>query len=87
MKADTKKTTTVKTRYGSFLCIFEQEPDMGGYAVIAPKVPGAISWGKTLTEAKRMIAEAIEGAVEGEIIIAAQKAGQISIRPRRHIAA
>jgi len=66
-----KKVAVVKTRHGSFSCVFETETDMGGYMVTVPKVAGAISWGKTLAEAKRMVVEAIEGAVEGEVLIAA----------------
>ena len=54
---------------------------MGGFAATALKVPGAISWGKNMAHAKKMIIEAIECAVEGEVIIAAQKSGQISVRP------
>ena len=82
-----KKQATIKTAYGSFPCIFEREPDMGGYAAEAPTVQGAISWGKNLVEAKKMIAEAIEGAIEGEVIIAAEKAGRISIRKQTHLVA
>lgn len=58
----------MKTRYGSFTAIFEVEPDMGGFVVTAPKMQGAVSWGKNLTEAKRMIIEAIEGLIEMGII-------------------
>ena len=72
-----KKILTIKTQYGSFQCIFEPEKDMGGYAVEARGVAGALSWGKTLSEAKRMIAEAIEGAIEAKAIAAAEKRGVV----------
>lgn len=68
-----KKTATVKTPYGSFVCVFEPESDMGGYAVDAPKVQGAVSWGKNFTEAKRMIAEAIAGVIEARAIVEAER--------------
>jgi len=61
MKKAEKKLATVRTQYGLFQCVFEPEPDMGGYTAVAPKVRGAVSWGSTLAEAKRMIVEAIEG--------------------------
>ena len=77
-----KTKAAIKTGYGTFQCLFEPERDMGGYAAEAMGVQGAVSWGKNLAEAKRMIAEAIEAAIEGEAIINALKAGRISIRPR-----
>lgn len=78
-----KKIADIKTRYGIFRCVFEPERDMGGYVVTAPAVQGAISWGKNLAHAKKMIAEAIECSVEGEIILAAAQAGQITIRKQK----
>lgn len=72
-----KKTAIVKTRYGSFTAVFEREPDMGGFVVTAPKMQGAVSWGKNLTEAKRMIVEAIEGLIEMGIIADAAEQGYI----------
>lgn len=87
MARSQKKQAMIKTAYGSFPCIFEREPDMGGYVAEAPTVQGAISWGKNFAEAKKMIAEAIEGCVEGEVIIAAEKAGHISIRKQMHLVA
>lgn len=74
-----KKTFLIKTKYGSFQCVFEPEKDMGGYAAEARGVAGAISWGKTLVEAKRMIAEAIEGAIEAMAVANAEKKGIVKI--------
>lgn len=79
-----KKILTIKTKYGSYKCVFELEPDMGGYMVEARGVPGAISWGKNLSEAKKMIVEAIEGAIEAEAVINAEKKGIIRIRNGGH---
>ncbi|MDP2665812.1 MAG: hypothetical protein Q8P23_04270 [bacterium] len=47
------KTAIVKTQYGPFKVVFEPETDMGGYVVTAPKVQGAVSWGKNLAHAKK----------------------------------
>lgn len=81
-----KKTLIVETKYGPFKCVFETEKDMGGYTVEVHGLPGALSWGKTLTEAKRMIAEAIEGAVEAKIIAKAEKEGIVQIKNSKHLA-
>jgi predicted RNase H-like HicB family nuclease len=62
---------------GLFSCAFEPEPDMGGYVATAPRVSGAVSWGKNLAEAKRMIAEAIEGVLEVDMLACAEKAGEV----------
>lgn len=83
MAKNSKKTAVIKTKYGLFNAVFEPETDMGGYVVTAPKVQGAISWGKNLAHAKKMIAEAIECSIEGEIIFAAAQAGQVTIRKQR----
>ena len=56
----TKKTEIIKTKYGSFSCVFEPEKDMGGYMVVAKGAAGAISWGKDMAEARRMIVELVE---------------------------
>lgn len=74
-----KKILSIKTKYGSFECVFEPEKDMGGYAVEASGVPGALSWGKTLAEAKLMIAEAIEGAIEARVIAEAERQGVVRV--------
>ena len=74
----------VKTAYGIFSCIFEHEKDMGGYTAEVTAVRGAVSWGKTLAEAKCMIAETIEGVIESRIIARAEQEGTIRvIRPAR----
>lgn len=77
------KTAVVKTKYGSFSCIFKPEKDMGGYIVIARDAQGAVSWGKNFTEAKRMITEAIEGIVEIDVLARAEKEGLIKVKHRK----
>lgn len=77
-----KKTLTIKTQYGLFDCVFEPEKDMGGYVVVAKGINGAVSWGKNLTEAKKMAKEVIEGVVEANIISKAEKKGIIQIKAK-----
>ncbi len=43
--------------------IFRPEPE-GGYTVTVPSLPGCISYGKNLEEARNMITEAIELYIE-----------------------
>lgn len=78
-----KKVSTIKTKYGSYKSIFEPEPDIGGYMITVPQRPDVISWGKTVAHAKQMAKEAIECSVEGEIIIEAERRGQIAIKKQR----
>lgn len=75
-----KKLFTIKTKYGSFECVFEPEKDMSGYTAEVKEIPGALSWGKNFSEAKRMITEATECAIEGELIIAAKEAQDTILR-------
>ena len=42
--------------------IFRPEPE-GGFTVIVPALPGCVSYGRTLAEAKRMAADAIKGYI------------------------
>jgi len=82
-----QKSADIKTKYGTFRCVFAPERDMGGYVATAPTVRGAISWGKTLADAKRYVVEAIEVAVEGDAVIMAHKAGYIALRRPSRVAA
>ena len=45
-----------------FHAIFRPEPE-GGFTVIIPSLPGCISYGKNIKEAKKMGAEAIKGYI------------------------
>jgi len=40
--------------------ILRAEPE-GGYTVSVPALPGCITWGKTIHQAKRMVRDAIAG--------------------------
>jgi len=46
----------------SYNVIFRPEPE-GGFTVIVPSLPGCITYGKNLQEAKEMVVDAIKGYV------------------------
>lgn len=64
----------IDTSYGNHRVIFERD-ERKGYVATAPNLPGVITWGKTLAEAKKMAREAIELCIESmaEARIAAEK--------------
>ncbi len=43
----------------TYRVLFRKEPE-GGFTAIVPSLPGCVSYGKTLEEAKAMVREAIE---------------------------
>ena len=45
--------------YNNYKIMLRQEPE-GGFTVIVPSLPGCITYGATLSEAKVMAKEAIE---------------------------
>jgi antitoxin HicB len=45
--------------YNNYKIMLRPEPE-GGFTVIVPSLPGCITFGSTLTEAKEMAKEAIE---------------------------
>lgn len=49
--------------YNNYKIMLKSEPE-GGFTVIVPSLPGCISYGSTLTEAKEMAKEAIELYIE-----------------------
>lgn len=49
----------MKTKDLNYSVIFQKEPE-GGYTVLVPSLPGCVTYGKTLEEAKKMAKEAIE---------------------------
>ncbi len=42
--------------------VFKPEPE-GGYTVVVPSLPGCVTYGKTLEEAKEMAEDAIKGYI------------------------
>lgn len=52
------KIKFMKDKTLNYTVIFQKEPE-GGYTVFAPLLPGCVTYGKDLDEAKKMIEEAI----------------------------
>lgn len=50
------------TQKRTYNVIFKPEPD-GGFTAIVPTLPGCVTYGKTLPEAKTMITDAISGYI------------------------
>ena len=73
-----KREVTIKTRFGAHICVFD--PDEKGYVVTAKDVPGVVTWGKNLTEAKDMAKEALELMIE---TIAIESPASVSIKSNR----
>lgn len=53
----------MKQKVLNYTAVFQKEIE-GGYTVFVPMLPGCVSYGKNLEEAKKMINEAIELYVE-----------------------
>lgn len=58
MEVSMRKSYTCGMSF-TFQIIFRPEPG-GGYTVIVPSLPGCVTFGETLEEAREMAAEAIE---------------------------
>jgi len=58
-----KKLIPIKTAYGIHIGIFESDPE-GGYVVTGKDLPGVVTWGRNLAEAKKMVKEAMELCIE-----------------------
>ncbi len=63
MKHAESKPMTHSRQYN---IILRPEPE-GGFTVLVPSLPGCISYGETVEEARAMIKEAIEGYIESLI--------------------
>ncbi len=51
------------TNVQNYHVIYKSEPE-GGYTVSVPTLPGCVTYGKSLDEAKTMAADAIAGYIE-----------------------
>ena len=58
-----KRSVIVNTHYGSHLVVLEQD-ERRGYVAIVSALPGVITWGATIAQAKEMAREAIELCIE-----------------------
>ena len=47
----------------TYTFVFSPEPE-GGYTVTCPALPGLVTYGETLEEARRMARDAMEGLIE-----------------------
>jgi len=52
----------MKKSRGHFNIVLRPEPE-GGFTVIVPALPGCVTYGRTLAEAKKMAKDAISGYV------------------------
>jgi len=52
----------MKTSRGHFNIVLRPEPE-GGFTVLVPALPGCVTYGRTLAEAKMMAKDAISGYV------------------------
>ena len=48
----------------TYTVVFAPEPE-GGYTVTCPALPGLVTYGRDMKEARKMAAEAIQGHLEG----------------------
>lgn len=55
-----KKIVNIKTKFGSFDCVFESNAPEKGYTITVPKLKGIVTCGENLNEARKMAKEAIE---------------------------
>ena len=53
----------MKKAHFHFNIVLRPEPE-GGFTAIVPALPGCVTYGRTLTEAKRMAKDAITGYIE-----------------------
>lgn len=53
----------MKKSRGHFNVILRPEPE-GGFTAIVPALPGCVTYGRTLSEAKTMAKDAIAGYIE-----------------------
>jgi predicted RNase H-like HicB family nuclease len=47
----------------TYTFVFNPEPE-GGYTVTCPALPGLVTYGETIDEARRMARDAMEGLIE-----------------------
>ena len=57
-----KKIVKIKTIYGTHEIALEK--DKKGYTVTAPGLKGVVTWGESITKAKKMAREAVELHIE-----------------------
>ena len=74
----TKKTkVNIQTQYGIFDVVIEK--DDRDYLVAVPQRPDVVTFGASLVDAKRMAKEAIECSIEGDVLMRAERKGDIKV--------
>ena len=53
----------MKKAHGHFNIVLRPEPE-GGFTAIVPALPGCVTFGRTLAEAKKMARDAVAGYIE-----------------------
>lgn len=53
----------MKKNHGHFNIVLRPEPE-GGFTALVPALPGCVTYGRTLVEAKKMARDAIVGYIE-----------------------
>jgi predicted RNase H-like HicB family nuclease len=61
--ASMNRKESVSAAARSYTVLLQPEPE-GGYTVTCPTLPGLVTYGATLEEARAMAADAIEGYIE-----------------------
>lgn len=59
-----EREETIRTEEYTYTVIFEPDQEAGGYVVTCPALPGLVTEGDTLEEARAMAADAIRGYLE-----------------------
>lgn len=69
----TPREIDVRVRGSSYRAVLKPDLEAGGYTVEVPELPGCISEGDTLTEARRMARDAIQAWLDASAANSAQK--------------
>jgi antitoxin HicB len=59
-----KRQEPITTTEYTYAVVFEPDPEAGGYVVTCPALPGLVTEGDTLEEARAMAADAIRAYLE-----------------------
>lgn len=76
-RRNTNVKSQISTQYGLFDVVFERDGKQ--YLVSVPQRPDIVTFGRSLSHARRMAKEAIEVSIEGDIIVRAERAGNIKL--------
>jgi len=63
MENSSDKISAMKKSRGHFNIVLRPEPE-GGFTALVPILPGCVTYGRTLAEAKKLAADAITGYIE-----------------------